>query len=78
MKFVQRDIITSTITRHLEHVGSNNFGEYTSFSPFSLVYTAYHVIMQVIFFDISFTVVNDNSFIFVHILAHRYANTLQF
>ena len=28
VKFMQRDIITSTITRHLGLVGSNNFGEY--------------------------------------------------
>ena len=33
VKFMQRDIITSTITWHLGPVGSNNFGEYTSFSP---------------------------------------------
>ena len=31
VKFMQRDIITSTITWHLGLVGSNNFGEYTSF-----------------------------------------------
>ena len=37
VKFMQRDIITSTITWHLGLVGSNNFGEYTSFSPFTLV-----------------------------------------
>ena len=36
VKFMQRDIITSTITWHLGLVGSNNFGEYTSFSPFTL------------------------------------------
>ena len=36
VKFMQHDIITSTITWHLELVGSNNFGEYTSFSPFTL------------------------------------------
>ena len=30
VKFMQRDIITSTITWHLGPVGSNNFGEYTS------------------------------------------------
>ena len=36
VKFMQRDIITSTITWHLELVGSNNFGEYTSFSQFTL------------------------------------------
>ena len=36
MKFMQRDIITSTITWHLGLVGFNNFGEYTSFSPFTL------------------------------------------
>ena len=40
VKFMQLDIITSTITRHLGLVGSNNFGEYTSFSPFTLVVTA--------------------------------------
>ena len=34
---MQREIITSTITWHLGLVGSNNFGEYTSFSPFTLV-----------------------------------------
>ena len=33
---MQRDIITSTITWHLGLVGSNNFVEYTSFSPFTL------------------------------------------
>ena len=33
---MQRDIITSTITWHLGLIGSNNFGEYTSFSPFTL------------------------------------------
>ena len=31
-----RDIITSTITWNLGRVGSNNFGENTSFSPFTL------------------------------------------
>ena len=36
VKFMQRDVITSTITWHLGLVGSNNFGEYTSFSPFTL------------------------------------------
>ena len=36
VKFMQRDIIASTITWHLGLVGSNNFGEYTSFSPFNL------------------------------------------
>ena len=36
LKFMQRDIITSTITWHLGLEGSNNFGEYTSFSPFTL------------------------------------------
>ena len=36
---MQRDIITSTITWHLRLVGSNNFGEYTSFSPFTLAIT---------------------------------------
>ena len=35
MKFMQHDIITSTITWHLGLLGSNNFGEYTSFSPFT-------------------------------------------
>ena len=39
VKFMQRDIITGTITWHLGLVGSNNFGEYTSFSPFTLVPT---------------------------------------
>ena len=34
---MQRDIITSTITWHLRLVGSNNFGEHTSFSPFTLI-----------------------------------------
>ena len=37
VKFMRRDIITSTITWHLGLVGSNNFGECTSFSPFTLV-----------------------------------------
>ena len=32
LKFMQRDIITSTVTGRLGLVGSNNFGEYTSFS----------------------------------------------
>ena len=36
VKFMQRDIITSTITWHLGLVGSNNFDEYTSFGPFTL------------------------------------------
>ena len=36
VKFMQRDIITSTITWHLGLVGYNNFGECTSFSPFTL------------------------------------------
>ena len=36
VKFMQRDIITSTITWHLGLVGSKNFGDYTSFSPFTL------------------------------------------
>ena len=35
VKFMQRDIITS-ITWHLGLVSSNNFGECTSFSPFTL------------------------------------------
>ena len=39
VKFMQRDIITSTITWHLGLVGSNNFGEYTSFSIFTLMFT---------------------------------------
>ena len=41
VKFMQRDIITSTEyldTWHLGLVGSNNFGEYTSFSPLFCVY----------------------------------------
>ena len=37
VKFMQHDIITSTITRHHGLVGSNNFGEYASLSPFTLV-----------------------------------------
>ena len=37
VKFMERDIITSTITWHLGLVGSNNLGKYTSFSPFTLV-----------------------------------------
>ena len=37
VKFMQRDIITSTITWHLGLVGSNNLGEYTCFTPFTLV-----------------------------------------
>ena len=41
VKFLQRDIITSTITWHLGLVGSNNFGEYTSFSPFTLACTGW-------------------------------------
>ena len=36
VKFMKSDIITSTITWHLGLVGSNNFSEYTSFSPFTL------------------------------------------
>ena len=32
----KRDIISRIITWHLGLVGSNNFGEYTSFSPFTL------------------------------------------
>ena len=36
VKFMQRDIISSTTTWHFGLVGSNNFGEYTSFSPFTL------------------------------------------
>ena len=32
VKFMQRDIIKSTITWHLGLLGSNHFGEYTSFS----------------------------------------------
>ena len=36
VKFMQRDIITSTTTWHLGLVGSSNFDEYTSFSPFTL------------------------------------------
>ena len=39
VKFMQRDIITSTITWHIGLVGSNNFGEYTSFNPFILIYS---------------------------------------
>ena len=41
VKFMQRDIITSTITWHFGLVGSNNFGEYTSFSLFILEARAY-------------------------------------
>ena len=37
VKFMQRDIIAITITWHLWLVGSNDFGEYTSFSPFTLL-----------------------------------------
>ena len=37
VKFMQRDMIIGTITSHLGLVGSNTFGEYTSFSPFTLV-----------------------------------------
>ena len=40
VKFMQRDIITSTITWHLGLVGLNNFGEYTLFSPFTLLAVA--------------------------------------
>ena len=36
VKLMQHDIITSNITWHLGLVGSNNFGEYTFFSPFTL------------------------------------------
>ena len=36
VKFMQLDIFTSTITWHLGLAGSNNFGECTSFSPFTL------------------------------------------
>ena len=36
VKFMQRDIITSTITWHLGLVGSNNFGEHAPFSPCTL------------------------------------------
>ena len=42
MKFMQRDIITSTITWHLGLVCSHNFGEYTSFSPFTLAQAVSH------------------------------------
>ena len=41
VKFMQRDIITSTITWHLGLVGFNNIGEYTSFSPFTFLYSAW-------------------------------------
>ena len=37
VKFMQRDIITSTIRWHLGLIGSNNFGEYTCSSKFTLV-----------------------------------------
>ena len=37
VKFMQHDIIISTITWHLGLAGSNNFGEYTSSSPFTLL-----------------------------------------
>ena len=36
VKFMQRDIITSTFTWHLGLEASNNFGEYASFRPFTL------------------------------------------
>ena len=39
VKFMHRDIITSTITWHLGRAGSNNFIEYTSFSLFTLKMT---------------------------------------
>ena len=39
VKFMERDIITSTITWHFGLLGSNNFSEYTSFSPFTLTWT---------------------------------------
>ena len=48
LKFMQRDIITSTITRYLGLVGFNNFGEYTSFSPFTLVLTAINLLQGII------------------------------
>ena len=38
-KFMHRDKITSTSTWHLGLVGSNNFGEYSSFSPFTLMHS---------------------------------------
>ena len=44
VKFMQRDIITSTITWHLGLLGSNNFGEYTSFSPFTLGACVYQLL----------------------------------
>ena len=37
VKFMQRGIFTSTINWHLGLIGSNNFSEYTSFSPFTLI-----------------------------------------
>ena len=43
-KFMQHDIITSTISWYLGLVGYNNFGEYTSFSPFTLSTAAMSVL----------------------------------
>ena len=48
VKFMQHDIITSTITWHLGLVGSNNFGEYSSFSPFTLYQTTSQPVNQAI------------------------------
>ena len=36
VKYIQLGIISSTITWHLGHAGSDNLGEYTSFGPYTL------------------------------------------
>ena len=46
VKFMQRDIITSTITWHLELVGSNNFGEYTSFRKYTAAIRCRNILPQ--------------------------------
>ena len=48
----------TTFYNNILNIGNTDIG----------LYTASHVIMQVNFFDITFTLANDNSFIFVHIL----------
>ena len=52
---IKRDIISSTITWHPGLAGSNNFGEYTSFSPFTLgMWTLFDCLSPICFLLIEF------------------------
>ena len=44
----------------------------------SYLYCASRAIMQVYFFNITFPLVNENQFVFAHVLVIQYAQTVQF